>query len=608
MAQEKPGQHAPSFTRLLRGGPAPSPETKDASGAKLALSRDPAKPGEEKKRKPILLPFGKGEGESALFSIGYREWAFLFGASLMLFGGMAVIRHFAPKEGPVTPAFEVPPSDFEEGARAPGGGEPTDELVTSALKARDTTRLVQPLAELVAKDKKDKDKGPKEEMKESFWSGLKEAEKQTGKAPRLPGMMGALDAALGGMRGGSGGVPPMQIRSPEEIAARVGALRAGASRGAPGMRLGYSGGQNIPGIGGGRGRRSKYDSGDGSRKQAGREALGNLYGQPERSAADLAKKFGESTSEGQSNQGPGAVTGGGTPGQDKGNESQVNYKIGRDPVADQIAIKNFEWELEQKKKFWEKVWPGPLYDGISTVIGKGIAEPMAEIVGNSLRGLAMESPQAKQFVYSQNPDGSVSSLATSKFLAPLVGDLSEAEVGSAFITNATYSTKKVTDEGCRPTITFEYTTKEVTESKEKSATSKRASRTFSPPIPCTQIVGYGNTSGDMPAAAGGSQPGAGEPGAPDQTSEPSDAADVKNITARLLKIPELRGKVSESLVAQKAPTIEKMFELEAAVDDYEEFSSCNTEPEGEARDACWAVMKPNVGVAFETIKSILGIK
>src|SRR3989338_9168343 len=99
---EKSGQHTPSFTRLIRGASDPgAPEHKESFGSKISLHRE-GKEKDEKRRKPILLPFGKGEAGDALFSIGYREWAFLFGAILLLFGGMGLVRYFGPKEGPLS--------------------------------------------------------------------------------------------------------------------------------------------------------------------------------------------------------------------------------------------------------------------------------------------------------------------------------------------------------------------------------------------------------------------------------------------------------------------------------------------------------------------------
>lgn len=615
MAQEKPGHHAPSFTRLIRGAAGPQ-DAKETPGSKPILSREPPKQ-EEKKRKPILLPFAKGENEAALFSIGYREWAFLFGSALLLFGGMALIRYFAPKEGPVTPAFEVAPTDFDEASRAPGGGEPTDEVVTSAVKARDTTRLVQPLAELAAKDdKKAAAKTPGEDVKNSFWEGLKQTEKQAAKAPKLPGMLGALDAALGGLRGGSGGGNPVVTRSPEDIAARAGGVKPNPSRGAPGMRLGYSGGQNVPGIGGGRGRRSRAESGDAGRKTAGREGIGNLYGQPERLAAQAANKFGESTNEGSANQGPGGASpGGGTPAQEKGGDSQVNYKIGRDPVADYMAQKQFDWEMEKKKKFFEKVWPGPLYDGLSTVAAKGIFEPVAGVVAGAIKGLVgPKAPPAQQYVHSLRLNDKrkivgYDSTPTVDFLAPRFPNIPDDQLSSAIIDSFQHSLPDATDENCTASGIFTYQGKETTSGGEKdTATNKPVSRNFGG-IPCSKIVGTGWTPGEKSKGGGSGKEGAADGEKKDkEAEEPAVSAEkIKNLSDGLRNtgyFPDVTAK----LIKEKVGDNPEIFEtLKGDFSDIENYENCKKSPP-EHQAQCLSGAEGAKAEAVKEIEDILGIK
>lgn len=373
MPEDKKKEQSQSFSRLLRGS-SPGQEilTKEQPASKPFLVGDAVKREEMGKKKPIFLPFLKGgDKDSSILSIGYKEWTFLLSAVLLFFGGMGVIRYLAPKEGQITPAFEVPPTDIDEGARAPGEGEPTDEIVSSANKLRDTTRLVQGTSggdtSKLDAGKTDAKKSPTDQLKDSFWSGLKETERGAGKAPRLPGMFGALNALLGG--GGGGGAPPVRTMSPEEIAARVKAISPNPPGGGEGYRLGYSGAQGVPGAR--RSGRSKYSSsGDQFRKmrQDGRDKLAGLTSDAEKKAAEAAKAF-DGTS-GSSAGGGGASTGGESPAQQKSEPDNVDYKIGRDPIADEWA----KWQLEKQKEIWKATWLELIKFGVKHAMG-GVEDP-----------------------------------------------------------------------------------------------------------------------------------------------------------------------------------------------------------------------------------------
>lgn len=358
MADDKQGG-APSFTRLIRGGSQQPPASSTPTKSSI-LQSGPLKKEEEKRRKPILLSFPKAgdAADNALFSIGYKEWGFLLGAVALLFGGMGLVRVFSPKDAPVTPAFDVPPSDFDEASRPPDGSEPSEEVVSSAMKARDTTRLVQAPSDMMPKAAAEKkDKSPRDQLKESFWSGMKEAEKGAAKPPRMPGMFGALNSLMGG--GGSGGQPPSRIMSPDEIASRISNIPRGPGRGNSGMRLGYTGGQQIPSFGGQK-RVREESSKDAYRaaKQKGADSMGKFSGQPEKQAAEAAAKFGEGAGGSSANQGPegGASMGGGTPQQDNAQPANVNYKIGRDPIADMVAQEWIKENMRRTAAIWDSTY------------------------------------------------------------------------------------------------------------------------------------------------------------------------------------------------------------------------------------------------------------
>ncbi|MBI2069343.1 MAG: hypothetical protein HYT79_01970 [Elusimicrobia bacterium] len=574
MADEKEGHHSPSFTRLLRGAQGPESHAKDVPKSST-LHREPVKREEEKKRKPIVLPFSKGEGESGLFSIGYREWAFLFGSTLLLFGGMAAVRLFAPKEPSLTPAFEVAPTDMEEVTRPPEGSEPTDEIVTSAAGSRDTTRLVQPLSELVPKPKEDKSKaagGPLDQTKESpFWAGLKEAEKQTGKPPRLPGMLGALNAALGGLGGASSAAPPVRIMSGDEIASRLRNLPAGSSRGGPGGRLSYSGAQNIPGMGGS-GRRSRTTSSrDAVRKarEAARQALGALHGQPEQTAANAAGKFGESTGGRETNQGPGggAVTSGDTPKQDKSEGPSIDYKIERDPIADHMRKALFDWELEKQKKrdnITDWLWAyDALGEGLKTIAQKGLAEPLANLVGGAVNALAGDAPpEPTQFVCRRGPRSTTCTTSTKEFLRGKV-PLSDDELKTASIIGVEHMCGRdpcadpfgADAESCIPQVRVRYQASSTTEAKEKSTSTQWQESTFTlNGVRCSDIesvTGARRGEDDSAAAAPGAGPG-GDSSTPTPPAVPP-APTAEAVVNNLRDIPEFRDRVTTATLNGKSP-------------------------------------------------------
>ncbi len=381
MAESKESQK--SFSQLLRGavGPGQNPESPSSQKGQSnrPSSMGPSGPApQEKRKRPILLPFGQKEGEGTLLSVSYKEWAFLLGALLLLFGGMGLIRTFGPKESanPSVAPFSdgLTQEDVSEGLRPAGAG---DEEVVSPLSSRDTTRLVQPPPGYGTADKKAKPKGPLDNLKDSLWGGMKEAERRTPPRPSLGGMGPSLAGALAGMNGG----PPSQggrMMSPEEISARLSGIPRNPSGGTAGQRLGYSGAQRVPGLGGGR--RSLADSSAGPYGKM-REAYQGPQG-PESAAARAGEKFGEDKAGGSpAGGGHGAGVDGETP---KGSPDKTelgNYKIERP----QWAMR--EWELAHRNQIAMEKGLFALSEGFFGGIGKGGGEAIGGGIGKIATGL-----------------------------------------------------------------------------------------------------------------------------------------------------------------------------------------------------------------------------
>ena len=363
-----------SFSEMLRGGTGTSPGGSDPRFQSQPPRTELPKK-EEKRKRPILLPFAQKEGEGSLLSVTYKEWAFLMGALLLLFGGMGLIRMFGPKESAtpnVAPFSDgLTQEDVTEGLRPAGAG---DQEVVSPLSSQDTTRLVQPPPGYGASDKKEKPKGHLDNLKDSLWGGLKEAERRTPPRPSLGGLGPSLAGALAGLNGG----PPSQggrTMSPDEIAARISSIPRNPRGGKEGQRLGYSGAQRVPGIGGGR--RSMAESSSGPYGKM-REAYEGPKG-PDSAAARAGEAFGENRAGGGSTGDQhGAGVEGDTP---KGSPDKTelgNYNIQRPPWAMR------EWELAHRNSIAMEKGVYAFAEGIGGGLGKGIGDGAGKVVNGVL--------------------------------------------------------------------------------------------------------------------------------------------------------------------------------------------------------------------------------
>ncbi|MFC1522089.1 hypothetical protein ACFL6Y_06745 [Elusimicrobiota bacterium] len=337
-----------------------------AGPSEPTLRRDSGKLPEQKegsrRRWPINLPFLKGKGqEGGIFSVSPKELAFLGGLVTLLFGGMGAVRMFTPNDAPVDLApFSdyLPQEDLDAagfGSRPPGGGEPVEEIVT-AHTGRDTTRLVQPPGGM-KKNKKPAATSAKDNTRAGLWKGLREAENRGHpRAPSLAGSLGALNRFLSGIPRGSSTMSPPAL-SPQQIADRIRSVSPTPSRGSGGKRLGYSGAQKAPGVGGGR-RWKEQSSPDkhGEMGKAAAKAMKNLYGPAEQMMAGAGAHFGESKGTGE----PGGVSMNPNDSTGAGDSppAKVEYNLPpaqRDPIADDWAKKMNELKFSIYKTIADSI-------------------------------------------------------------------------------------------------------------------------------------------------------------------------------------------------------------------------------------------------------------
>lgn len=402
MAEEKPSGKQ-SFRKLLEssGSAVGGGEKSEKASLFSRLSRKSQEGEEEKKRRPIAVPIGQSTKEG-VFSIGYKEWAFLLGAMLLLFGGMGLIRWLAPKEAPVSlPFTEVAPGEFDEGVRPPGGGDLSEEVVTE-LKARDSTRLVKPPESMTQQEKK-KEETPVDRLRDSIFGGLKEAEKSSPPRPRLPqGLLNALSSALAGTQGSSASQAPHKLMSAGDIAQRIQTISPQGPRGTDGLRLGYSGGQKVPGIAGGM-RQREASAGDDFRKaqQAGRDAVNALQGVPDAAAAQAGRPFGEVGKGDAVEKGDkGANVGGETPAAPKSETPNVNYQLKR--YEPPWAVE--EWKLQHADELnWAETKKTAMIEGAKLVLG--------EVGGPLLKTVMGKPTEAKDIPIVKYPGGSITQKA-----------------------------------------------------------------------------------------------------------------------------------------------------------------------------------------------------